>query len=240
MSQSPSGESLAALLQFFVGDHTVEETLQRVATLAVDAVGPADLAGITMLVEGRQRTAVFTDPAAPEIDQAQYDTGEGPCVQAFQTRTVVRIPSTLADGPFHAFREAAAAHGITSTLSLPMIAAEVSVGAMNLYSTQRETFTDADERTASQFAGHAAVVLVNAQAFWDAHELSMRLQDSMGIRAVIEQAKGILMAAQRCTADEAFDVLVAASQRENVKVRDIARRIVDRTSAGPDPEPDVL
>lgn len=47
---------------------------------------------------------------------------------------------------------------------------------------------------------------------------------------VIEQAKGILMAQSRCTPDQAFAMIRAASQRSNVKVRDIAGEIVARVS----------
>jgi len=230
VSDSPLGESLAALSQFFVGDRTVEDTLHRVAELAVDAIDPVDVVGLTLLVEGQQRTAVFTDPTSPEIDQAQYDTGEGPCLDAFATGHVVSIRSMLDDGPYPAFRKAAAAHGILSTLSMPLASGSTTVGAMNLYAGAEHAFSPADQLTASDFARHAAVVLANAQAYWDAHSLSLRLHESMDFRAIIEQAKGILMASQRCSANEAFDLLVAASQRENVKVRDIARRIVDRAS----------
>ena len=61
-------------------------------------------------------------------------------------------------------------------------------------------------------------------------EFGEQLAQVVAIRAVIEQAKGILMAAQHCDADEAFDLLVRASQRENVKVRDLAVRIVAGTA----------
>lgn len=69
-------------------------------------------------------------------------------------------------------------------------------------------------------------MLANTQAYWDAHELNQRLSDAMQHRAGIEQAKGILMAAQGVSEDDAFDILVRASQRENIKLRDIAHRIV--------------
>jgi AmiR/NasT family two-component response regulator len=58
--------------------------------------------------------------------------------------------------------------------------------------------------------------------------LAEGLGEAMKSRAVIEQAKGMLMAAQGCDEDTAFDLLVKASQRENVKLRDVARRIVER------------
>lgn len=232
LTDSPLTSSLAALSRFFVGDGTFEETLTRVTGLTVEAVAPAEFAGITMLVEGRQRTAIFTDETAPEIDQAQYDSGEGPCLDAFREQRIRRIESTLADGPWPEFRRAAAAHGIRSTLSLPMLVDKSAVGAMNLYALRERAFSEDDVETATLFASQAAIVLANAQAYWDARELSSGLSDAMQHRAVIEQAKGVLMGAQGCDENAAFDLLVKASQRENVKLREIAQRIVDNVSRG--------
>jgi GAF domain-containing protein len=220
-------EGLAELTQFFVGDRSVNETLERIAALAVDALPAVKYAGITMLVEGRERTAVFTDADAPKIDQAQYDTGDGPCLAAIREQRVHVIESTKEPGPWQAFRDAAFAHGIMSTLSTPLAAKnQKALGALNLYSAKQSAFTPEDVEVAMQFSMQAAVVLSNANAYWDAYGLSERLSEAMEHRAIIEQAKGMLMAAQGCTADEAFQLLVKASQRENVKLRDLAHRIV--------------
>jgi GAF domain-containing protein len=227
MSDSPLSESLAVLSRFFVGDGTLEQTLRRVSELTCEALPAADLVGITMIVEGRQRTAVFTDEVAVEVDQAQYDTGEGPCLAAFDQRTAFTIDSTSENGRWPAFRRAAAQHGIGSTLSLPLIVDNEAVGAMNLYSRTERAFDERAQQVGSLFATQAAIVLANAQAYWDARTLSEGLSEALKTRAVIEQAKGILMAAQHCDADKAFELLVRASQRENLKVRDIAKRIIE-------------
>jgi GAF domain-containing protein len=227
MSDSALGQSLAELSRFFVGDRTLDETLHRVSELTLDAVPPADLVGITMMVDGRHRTAVFTDETAPEIDQAQYDSGEGPCLDAFHDRQVYAIDDTSQEGSWPAFRAAAVAKGIKSTLSLPLVVDRAAVGAMNLYSREAHGFEPTDQDVGSAFAAQAAIVLANAQAYSDAYSLSQRLGEAMESRATIEQAKGILIAAQGCDEQEAFDLLVRASQRENVKLREIARRIVD-------------
>ncbi len=227
MADSPLSSSLAALSRFFVGDGTLQETLTRVADLTIEAVEPAQFAGITMIVEGRQRTAIFTDETAPEVDQAQYDSGEGPCLEAFREQRITQIDSTLEDGPWMEFRRAAAGCGIRSTLSLPLLVNHTALGALNLYARSERAFGDADVDTASQFAAQASIVLANARAYWDAHELSSGLGEAMKRRAVIEQAKGMLMAAQGCDEDAAFELLVQASQRENLKLRDVAQRIVD-------------
>jgi GAF domain-containing protein len=234
----PLAQSLSALSRFFVGDGTLHETLTRVAHYAEQALPAAAMTGITMLVDGRARTAVFTDEAAPEIDSAQYETGIGPCLDSFRHRRIFRIDDTTKDDQWAPFIEAAAAYGIRSTMSIPLVANHEGLGAMNFYSLTPNGFSQDDEEVASQFGVQAAIVLANAQAYWDAHQLSQNLAAAMQSRAAIEQAKGILMGAQRCTADEAFQILVRASQRENRKLREIAEEIVSRAQqAGSQPGP---
>jgi GAF domain-containing protein len=229
--QEPLARSLSALSRFFVGDGTLHETLTKVAQYAEQAVPAAAMTGLTMLVDGRARTAVFTDEAAPEIDSAQYETGIGPCLDAFRHQRTFRMDDTSKDDRWGPFSEAAAAHGIRSTLSIPLVANHEGLGALNFYSRTPNGFSKEDEEVASQFGVQTAIVLANAQAYWDAHLLSQNLATAMQSRAVIEQAKGILMGAQRCTADEAFQILVRASQRENRKLREIAEDIVGRAQA---------
>jgi GAF domain-containing protein len=238
VAESPLTASLASLARFFVGDGTVQQTLQRVSDLAVEALPAAKMVGITTIVEGRERTAVFTDEEALEIDQAQYDSGDGPCVSAFRESQATAIEDTSEPGEWPEFRRTAAAHGIRSTLSLPLLVDKTAIGAMNLYAGAERAFTEVDRSTGELFAAQAAIVLANAQAYWDARELGVRLGEAMENRAVIEQAKGMLMASQGFGEDNAFNMLVHASQRENIKLRDVARRIVDnavaRGSSGPD------
>jgi GAF domain-containing protein len=227
--KEPLENSLAALSRFFVGDGTLQDTLTRVAQYAEQAVPAASMTGITMLVEGRARTAVFTDDTAPEIDTVQYETGVGPCLDAFRHKQVFVIDDTTKDDRWGPFNEAAAAHGIRSTLSIPLVANYEGVGALNFYAPEPNGFSEDDVVVGSQFGAQAAIVLANAQAYWDAHQLSQNLATAMQSRAVIEQAKGILMGVQRCSADEAFEILVRVSQRENRKLREIAHDMVTRT-----------
>jgi GAF domain-containing protein len=111
--------------------------------------------GITLMVEGKPRTAVFTDETAPQIDHSQYDTGDGPCLDAFREQQVFSIACTEDQGPWPTFRAAAAGHGIHSTLSLPLVVDKASVGAMNLYADRADAFGPDDHETAATFASHA-------------------------------------------------------------------------------------
>jgi GAF domain-containing protein len=226
-------DGLAALSQFFVGGKSMTDTLTRVSEMTVEAVPAIDFVGITMMVDGKPATGVFTDSASPEIDQAQYDTGEGPCLDAFRQGEMKQVESTDEDGPWPAFRAACLDHGIHSTLSLPMVVDGTSVGAMNLYATRQRAFGGHDVEVSRLFAVQAAVVLANAQAYWDARLLSEQLGEALENRGEIDQAKGIIMSTTRCSAEEAFQLLVRQSQRQNIKVRDLAHEIVLRATHRP-------
>ena len=231
-SEDLSQRSLRALATMFVDDGTPGETLTRVAELARDAVG-ADMAGVTLLVNGQPATGVFTDPAAPEIDASQYRSGRGPCLEAFRTGVALRLDHTEHDDRWPEFAAAAAEAGIRATISLPVAARQHRLGALNLYSRRSRAFSDEDAGGLAVFARHAGVVLANANLYWDARQLNEHLSRALESRATIDHAVGIVLAAGGRTPEEAFQVLVQASRRQNRKLRDIAAEIVERAVQRP-------
>jgi GAF domain-containing protein len=228
----PIDSSLKELSQFFIGDTTMFDTLQRVAELATDAVVPAAFCGLTMLIDGEPRTGVFTDPTSPEVDQAQYDTGSGPCLDSFRTGEICRIDSTAEDGTWPEFSAACLEHGIMSTASFPMLIDDISHGALNLYSRQEAAFGAEQIALGRQFAAQAGIVIAYARSYWNARQLSQNLEAAMAHRAEIEQAKGIIIATTGATPDEAFEMLARQSQYENRKLRDIAIELVQSKARG--------
>jgi GAF domain-containing protein len=222
----PLEAGFAELSQFFVGDNTMNDTVRRIAELAVESTGAA-YAGVTMLVDGSVETGVFTDPTSPEIDRAQYDTGEGPCLDAFRTGEIYRIASTVDDGPWPAFRAACRQHGIASTASFPIEIDNVRHGALNLYATTVDAFTSDEIHLGRSFAAQAGVVMAYARSYWNAKTASEHLEAALAHRAEIEQAKGIIIGATGATPDEAFEILVKQSQHENRKLRDVAIDLVN-------------
>jgi GAF domain-containing protein len=226
--QSPLQRSLAELSTFLVSDRSTADMLTRIAVLAVEAVPPAMFAGITMMVDDRVRTQAFTDPTCPEIDQAQYESGHGPCLEAFRQGSAIVVESLAGDDRWPEFAAAAMAHGVRSTLSMPMLAGARPVGAMNFYAGVDRAFGAAEEEVGRLFAAQAAVVLVNAEAYWDARLKSEHLERALAGREVIDLAKGIIMNTTHCGPDQAFETLVKQSQGENRKLRDVAADIVAR------------
>jgi GAF domain-containing protein len=225
-------EGIAELSRLLVNEEALDDTLQRVADLACRNLGGADLAGVTLLRDGRPTTAVFTDPTSPEIDSAQYETGVGPCLDAWRHQRVFRIESTADDEQWPAFSQACLEHGVGSTISFPLGVRGNGIGALNLYSKEPSAFSDDDEQTGMLFAEQASVALTNAQLYDSAYRLTQQLQEALTSRAVIDQAKGILMGQHGVGPDEAFNVLRTTSQRENRKLRDIAQELVDRAPKG--------
>lgn len=220
-------EAFVALSQFFVADSTLGETLTQVANITVQAIEPADFVGVTLLDgNGEPTTAIYTDPASPEIDSEQYLDNTGPCLDALRQCQVIRVEDTRDTAArWPRFCRAAVRHGVLSTLCLPLVVREEGLGALNLYARTVNAFSPVDESTGRDLATSAAVVISNATAYWHAYELTQQLQDALKSRAVIEQAKGVIMARRDVDADVAFALLRQQSQQENRKLRDVARTV---------------
>jgi transcriptional regulator with GAF, ATPase, and Fis domain len=227
----PVSAALAELSRFNVSDSTVAQTLDRIAAITLEAIPGAAVAGMSMLDDaGRPTTGIYTDDDSPEIDAAQYREGKGPCLDAWRQQQVIRLDNfDTAAERYPGFVRACLEHEVRSTLSLPLVSGDTGIGALNLYAREPESFTSQDESVGATLAATAAVVLSNVSAYWTAFELSQNLTEAMKTRAAIEQAKGMLMARdQNLTPDAAFDLLRRASQRENVKLNELARRLVER------------
>ena len=227
--------SLRALSHFLLGDQTPRQGLLRIAQLGESALEGAQATGVTLLDGGRPKTFAFTNEEASEVDQLQYSEGDGPCLSAYEEKKLIRVDSNRTEERWPVFTRRAVEKGVLSSLSVPLVVDDRGIGALNFYSHAENAFSDQDEAVASAFAEQAAVIMANAQAYWGAREHIMNLDEAMRSRAVIEQAKGILMAQTNIGPDEAFDVLRRASQRENRKLRDVATELVERTTRGAEP-----
>ena len=101
-------------------------------------------------------------------------------------------------------------------MSLPLHTDSEVVGALNIYATQAWTFGPPEQLVGGRFAEEASRALTLAVRLAEHSEMSAHLQAALASRAVIDQALGIIMGQNRCTADEAFEVLRTASQNRNV------------------------
>ena len=221
---SLSARSLVALYDFVSGQGSLEETLARIVTVTAETLA-ADGGGVTLVNEhGRAATVGSTDPHIPEIDEAQYVRGAGPCIDASRTGNVIVTEDLRRDDRWPEFNEAAIAHGVLSTLSLPFATRDTTSGALNLYAARTAAFDDAAVSFGRAFANQAAIGI----SYWQTAVVAEHLQSAIDTRAEIEQAKGILMATTGGTPDQAFELLRMQSQSENRKLREIAAELVAR------------
>ena len=209
---------------------SLSDVLGRVVSLAGRTVPGAAEVSITLVGDRGPYTAAFEGEAVLGLDQLQYDAGGGPGLQAAAEQSAVSVPDTAEDPRWSGWPAKAAAAGMCSVLSVGLPILDDVTGALNVYGRAGHAF-DGDATTLAQtFASYAAVALANAHQFYSAVALARHLQAAMDSRAVIEQAKGIVMAQRRCSAEEAFGFLTKVSQDSNTKVRDVSAALVLNTS----------
>jgi hypothetical protein len=214
---------------------TIDGVLQRIIVAARYLVPGADMVSITLRQpNGQYYTPVNTEAEAVELDHVQYETGQGPCLDAADP-----------DGPAYAhsgdlahesawpqFAHEAAEHGYASILSTALVTTPEALpftGALNIYSREPDDLNGPARDTAFILATYASLALSAAykgtsveHALKKSRAQATSLRKALDTRTVIGQAIGILMARRELTADEAFQVLSRASQNHNIKLAHLA------------------
>jgi len=204
--------------------------LQQLAELSAAVVVPPSSCGITLRRGTEISTVASSGELASQADELQYGHGQGPCLQAMRTAEVVQVPDLVADDRWDRYRGHAVAQGVRSSLSLPLIVDGTGIGALNLYSDGPHHFSAAEIAHANAFARQASILLTLVMRQAEATELSEQLQQALVTRAVLDQAMGIVMARQRCSATEAFEILRTASQHRNVKMTTVATELIEAST----------
>jgi len=223
--------AFAELSRIMLGAEPLGQVLERVAQLAQQAIPGVGAVSVTLLDGDQARSVAFTGDLAAALDERQYEAGFGPCMDAARTGATVAVPDTATEQTYANFAREARRHGVTNTVSIGLPIAERTIGALNVYGMEgdAEGPFDQDAITIARTFGHyAAVALANAALYTSTAELVQQLQEALVSRAVIDQAKGILMAELRCTPDEAFTELARLSSRQERKLRDLAQEIVEQ------------
>jgi GAF domain-containing protein len=223
-----AAEALERLGRLSLRELSMEGLLQTVAGLAKTVMPGNPEASVTLLVKGTPTTVASTGQLAVELDETQYERGHGPCLHAARTAELTEIADTRTDSRWRDYAQRAAQRGNLSSLSVPLVIDEderVS-GALNLYAREPDAFDEASRSAARSFGPYAAVAASNLYAYQSARSMADNLQTALESRAVIDQAKGILMERFKISADASFQLLARASMKANRKLRDIADHLV--------------
>jgi GAF domain-containing protein len=219
-------EALERLGTLALREHSMESVLQTVVDLAKQVLPGNPETSISLVVNGRPSTTSSTGELAVYMDEVQYGHGHGPCLEAASTGELIEISDTATEVRWADYCRIAAERGNGSSLSVPLPVNDRVAGALNIYARVPRAF-DTDARTAAlRFAPYAAVAVANMHAYQDARDMAGNLQVALESRAVIDQAKGILIERHKLTADQAFQALAQVSMRTNTKVRDVAEQLV--------------
>ena len=211
----------------------LDGVLARVAELARQTLEGATEVSVTLVRGKGAHTAAYTGDLALHLDEWQYAKGHGPCLDASAAAGTMSIPDMAGETRWPDWAGRARQAGAHSSLSIGLPVQESVAGALNVYSTTPHAFNDDTIALAQTFASYAAVALANAHLYDTTATLAQHMQAAMESRAVIEQAKGIIMGERRCTADEAFALLTKVSQDSNRKLRDVAVALVAQAQQKP-------
>ena len=195
-----------------------EATLTAIARSATSTIDAADAAGINLMNGTKFIPQAVHGEAPPVLDRVQQRTGQGPCIEASRGRCVVEITEMYTDERWPEFTSHAVDLGVRSMLCLPLWIDDRLLGSLSLYAPCPDAFDDTARQLAELFATHAALAIGDAQR-------TERLRRAASNRDTIGQAKGILMERHTMTAEEAYELLVDASQRTNRKVIDLAHEL---------------
>jgi GAF domain-containing protein len=221
-------DAFAELGRIKLSEIDLDGVLAKVAELAKRAIGGVDEASVTLIRGTDAHTVAHTGDLALRLDEWQYREGGGPCLHAAETAGTVMVPDLTGEQRWPHYVPHALDAGARSSLSVGLPVHEKVTGALNLYAMKPEAFDDEAVLLAQTFSGYAAVALANAHLYDATASLAQHMQAAMEHRAVIEQAKGIIMAERHCSSDEAFKIMSKISQDSNRKLRDIATALVDR------------
>jgi GAF domain-containing protein len=222
--------AFAELGRIVLGSHSLNETLLYVAELARQTMPEIDEVSVTLMDGGTAKTVVFTGPLAVQLDERQYEAGFGPCLDAAVTGETIIVDVAAENPDYPHFASACQRSGITHTASVGLPIPQRVVGALNLYSSAANPPDQKSMAWVQGFAVYAGVALTNAALYASTAELADQMRAAMKSRAVIEQAKGILMARHHYSADDAFRALARASQESNRKLNQIAAELVEQAT----------
>ena len=206
---------------------SVQDALDRLVKACRSALPVCDDASVTLVRDGSPRTAAATSERALVIDAWEYEHALGPCIDALRDGAEHYVADHAGAAAYDGFAQVIAGVGIASVLGIPLASGGQVIGALNVFCGVEHAFDDDAARDLARYiASQAATTLHNVRIYDATRTLAQQLEQAMVSRATIEQAKGVLAAQTGCSPDEAFVLLRTASQRENVKLREVAERIV--------------
>ena len=217
------GYEAAELLRLTSGNEA--RSLSKLAELAAWQVPSCSGANAVVWHDGEVVSLASTHPDLAELAEMQLRAGQGPLLEAAESGTAVSCPDTLEADRWPQFAEAALRCGVRCSVHLVR---ELPRGALvlSLFGVRPGVLDAGAAPMAELLAAFGGAMLTNATAYNRARRTASQLKNAVVARSVVDQAKGILMHALGCDADDALKRLRQESQRRHVKVTEVAAEVV--------------
>ena len=220
--------SFVEMADNLVDDYNVVDLLTRLSHRCVNLLGVSAAGVMLVSPAGHLGLAASSSEAMRLLELFELQAEEGPCLDAFRTGECIEHENLDGQtGRWPSFAAAALQAGFQSAIALPLRLREVTVGALNLLSTERTPMDEADIIVARAFADLAALSILQHRASEEAQRLNEQLSAALSSRVVIEQAKGVISERAGVHLDEAFARLRAYARNHNLRLTDVARAAVD-------------
>jgi PAS domain S-box-containing protein len=208
------------------------DILTDAAGVCVRALGPGADVGISVGHPLTPQAVATTSTTLQTLDGWQTRVGSGPAVTAYDSGQVVTSPEVLTDDRWPDLRPAEGdIRSVGGCLSVPLLTTEGVSGVLTVVLRPERSLTPALVHVGETLAAAVASLVQESDLRAAMQSLVDDMRAALTSRAVIDQAKGVVMADQRCTADEAFQHLVRLSNNTHRKVREVAQAIVDQAAS---------
>lgn len=234
--EAPLIEALTQLHSLVRGDSGLSGFLTAAAVLVATVTTDTVVCSIALPPEGGRAVLGTSSPRAAAFQRLERVHDAGPSYEALRSRAVVYVKNLALDSRWPEYRRTILREGVATVLAVPLEVEARLVGVLTLYGPNRRQLAMREVHDVLVLADATAIALEVRQHVETQAQLNEQLRRAIASRPLIDQALGIVMARQGCTASEAFDLLRLDSQTANQPMREIAAGLVVAATGRP-PEP---
>ncbi|WGW12353.1 GAF and ANTAR domain-containing protein [Saxibacter everestensis] len=228
--ESRLNETFVKLADTLVADYDVVELLHTLVEQSTELLD-ATAAGLVLAnSSGDLEVVASTSERSRLVEVLQLDAGEGPCVECFVSGKVVTVTNVGdPDSRWPQFRAVALEQGYRSVHAVPLRLRNTVIGALNLFRVTEGSLDARDSEVAQALADVATIGILQERAISETSIVNEQLQRALTSRILIEQAKGVVSQTDGVDMDEAFARLRTHARRNNLRLRDVAEGVVQRS-----------
>ncbi|MCU1509846.1 MAG: hypothetical protein JWQ12_2111 [Glaciihabitans sp.] len=221
--------AFVTLADTLVDDYDVVDLLQELVDACADLFG-ASAAGVLIAdPAGVLEVVASTSEDNRLVNLMQPRNGTGPCIESYETGTVVAIPDiSQLDDEWPEFRAESDALGFRSVHAVPLRLRGVTIGTLGIFRDEPGLLDLEDSSIIRGLADVATIGILHERAIRESDIAMEQLQNALNSRVIIEQAKGVIAQLRDVGMDEAFGRLRAYARSNNLILRDVAGLVVSR------------